>query len=777
MTGANNKCRDELAIYKMKLNKTRLPRLGAADKLSVVYVSTFPPRVCGIATFTEDLAHAMDEMLAPAVTSRIAAMNSSDVLGYRYPRKVIFQINQDNQEEYAETALRINQMDEVCLVNIQHEFGIFGGERGSALIPFVRALRKPVVIAFHTVLPDPDEELYSTVTSLAESASAIIVMTNLSKRILSQQYAIPQKKIKVIPHGIHSQPYTSSRQAKMTLGYSDRVVLSTFGLINRGKGLEYVIDALPQVVRKFPDFVYTIVGATHPNVLRDEGESYRNFIIQKIYNLGLYDHVKLYNRYFPLSELLHFLEATDIYISSSLEPNQAVSGTLSYALGMGRPVISTAFAQAREVVTDEVGIVVDFRNSQAYADAILQLLEDEELRLQLGKNAYFRTRNMTWPNVALQYAKVFSEYAPSLTGIIDQKSLPKIKLNHLIHLTDSFGIVQFAELSRRDVSLGYTLDDNASALTVAALYYGKLGAPTQNPSTAREKRQLLRLINTYLDFIGFVIKPDGHFQNFVKGNRTLDDVRNRQANLEETNARAIYALALTATGGSLPKTIRQKAFNLLQKRMKSGIFFSSPRAIARCIKALCILVDRKVQIEGIDLKGTLRSHCDRLVELYQAASHADWQWFESYLTYSNGVMPEALLLGYRATMDERYLTVGKTTLDFLIKESFVNNIYMPIGQDGWYHQNGKHYYFDQQSEEVRSMVYALSANYAVTGDDEYSRLMYRAFYWFLGDNSLNQVVYDRTTGGCYDGVGRTTINLNQGAESTISYLMARLSLA
>jgi len=533
---------------------------------------------------------------------------------------------------------------------------------------------------------------------------------------------------------------------------------------------------LPEVVKVFPDFVYIIFGATHPDVLRDEGESYRNFLIEKVYNLGLYDHVKFYNRYFPLNELLHSLKATDIYISTSLEPRQAVSGTLSYALGMGRPVISTAFAQAREVVTDEVGIVVDFRNSQAYADAILQLLDNEELRLQLGKNAYFRTRNMTWPNVALQYAKVFSEHATSLTGIIEQKRLPRVKLDHLIHLTDSFGIVQFAKLNRRDVLSGYSLDDNASALTVAVLYWGKLGAPTQNPSTARAKRQLLRLINTYLDFIGFVQKPDGHFQNFVKGNRTLDDIRNRQANLEETNARAIYALALTATGGSLPKAIRQKALNLLQRRMRSGISFDSPRAIARCIKALCILVDGKVQIEGIDLKGTLRSHCDRLVELYQAASHADWQWFESYLTYSNGVMPEALLLGYCATMDERYLTIGKATLDFLIKESFVNGIYMPIGQDGWYHRNGKHYHFDQQPEEVRSMVHALSASYAVTGDEKYSRLMYRAFYWFLGDNSLNQVVYDRTTGGCYDGVGRTTINLNQGAESTISYLLARLDL-
>ncbi len=760
----------------MKPDKTRLTRSGSTDKLSVVYVSTFPPRVCGIATFTEDLALAMDEMLAPTITSRIVAMNRSGVVSYRYPRRVIFQINQDNPEEYTETAQRINQMDEVRLVCIQHEFGIFGGERGSYLIPFVQALKKPVVIALHTVLPDPDEGLGNTVRSLAESASAIIVMTNLSKKILSQHYAVPQKKIKVIPHGIHPYPHTSSQQAKMKLGYSDKVVLSTFGLISRSKGLEYVIDALPQVVRKFPGFVYAIFGATHPAVLEQEGESYRNFLIEKIYDLGLYDHVKLYNRYSPLNELLHFLEATDIYISPSLEPNQAASGTLSYALGMGRPVISTAFAQATEVVTNEVGIVVDFKNPPAYADAILQLLEDKELGLQLGKNAYFRTRNMTWPNVALQYAKVFSECVQSLTRVINQKSLPKIKLDHIIHLTDSFGIIQFAKLNRRDVLSGYTLDDNASALAVAALYYGKLGAPAKKPSVVSTKRQLLRLINTYLDFIGFVAKLDGHFQNFVKADRTLDEVLNRQANLEETNARAIYALALTSTVGSLSRSIRQKAFALLQERMRNGISFDSPRAIARCIKALCVLVDRKVTIEGIDLERTLRSQCDWLVELYQATSHADWQWFESYLTYSNGVMPEALLQGYRVTGDARYLTIGRTTLDFLIKESFFNDIYMPIGQSGWQHQNGRRHHFDQQPEEVRSMVCALDTGYAVTGDDKYSRLMHRAFYWFLGDNSLNQAVYDRITGGCYDGVGRKEINLNQGAESTISYLMARLAV-
>ncbi|UCG10694.1 MAG: glycosyltransferase family 4 protein, partial [Dehalococcoidia bacterium] len=449
------------------LEKEGLPHSQETGELCVVYLSTFPPRKCGIATFTEDITNAMDDMLAPLIKSKIVAMNPDDVVSYHYPRKVISQIIQGNKEEYVQVAQRINQMDEVQLVNIQHEFGIFGGEWGSHLISFVETLKKPVVISFHTALPNPNKKTAQVVRSLSESVKSVTVMTNNSKKILSQEYGIAARKIKVIPHGIHPQPYTSSEQAKMTLGYSDRVVLSTFGLLHKKKGLEYVIDALPEVIKVFPNFVYIIFGATHPVVLLNEGESYRNFIIERIWNLGLYDHVKMYNKYFPLGELLHFLKATDIYISPGLDPNQAVSGTLSYALGTGRSVISTAFSQAKELVTDDVGILVDFRNPQAYTEAILQLLEDENRRLQLGENAYFRTRYMVWPNVAVQYARVFSEHAPSLAVISKQKCLPKIKLNHLFRLTDNFGIVRFAKLTRRDASSGYTLDDNAQALAAA----------------------------------------------------------------------------------------------------------------------------------------------------------------------------------------------------------------------------------------------------------------------------------------------------------------------
>jgi len=775
VTKLKNNRTNGFVVPKTKPGKTILPLSGEPGGTAIVYVSSFPPRQCGIATFTKNLTHNMDKMLAPTVTSQIAAMHPGKVISYRYPRQVTFQINQDKPEEYTATAQRINQMDKVSLVSIQHEFGLFGGEWGANLIPFVQALKKPVIITFHTVLPDPDEKLYNTVRSLAKRASAIIVMTMLSKRILSQQYAIPSRKIKVIPHGIHPQPYTSSRPAKAALGYSDRMILSTFGLLSRGKGLEYVIDALPEVIRVFPNFVYIIFGATHPVVLKEEAESYRNSLIEKVYSLGLYDHVKIYNKYFPLSELLHFLKATDIYISTSLDPNQAVSGTLSYALGMGRPVISTAFAHATEVITDQVGILVDFRNPQSYTEAILQLLADENLRLQLGQNAYFRTRNMIWPNVALQYAKVFSQHTPGLNHISRQKSLPEIKLNHLIHLTDNFGIIQFAKLSRRDVSSGYTLDDNARALVVAALYYGKLMALSRNQPVGTQRRKLLRLISTYLDFITFVARPDGHFQNFVNADRTLNNSLNEQTDLEEANGRALYALALTMTTGSLPRTTKQKAFSLFCNRLNQVISFDSPRATAHYIKALYVLLDKKLSIEGIDLRRTLRDQCDKLTHWYEETHSPEWQWFENYLTYSNAVLPEALLLGYRITGDGKYLQIGKTTLDFLIKESFIDGVYMPIGQEGWRKKDGKRNHFDQQPEEVKSMVLALSTSYLVTKDEYYRKLMYQVFYWFLGDNNLNQVVYDRTTGGCYDGLGKKTINLNQGAESTISYLLARLA--
>jgi len=746
------------------------------ETFKIIYLSTFPPRECGIATFTADLTAAMDDLLEPVIESRVAAVNIDDISRYHYSKKVIFQINQYSEQEYIAAAKAINLMDKVKLVNIQHEFGIFAGKYGSYIISFLEALKKPSVVTFHSILPSPDADLKLVVCSIAEKASGLVVMTDLSKEILVREYGIAEEKISMIPHGIHSMPYTSSAKPKAALGLSKKVSLLTFGLLSRGKGIEYVIEALPKVVNAYPDILYIVLGVTHPNVLKEEGENYRKFLIQKVHDLGLSSYVNFYNEYASVDKLLHFLRATDIYISTSLDPNQAVSGTLSYALGSGRPVISTPFAQAMEFITPETGMLANFRDPGSYAEAIMRLLKDASSREQLGKNAYFRTRNMTWENIALEHLKLFSRYSSDIAKVSERKKMPRINLNHVLRLTDDFGVIQFARLSLPDVSSGYTLDDNARAMIVACLYYDKLGGAVKAAYPDKQKSELLKRIEVYLRFIEFVLCEDSIFCNYVRPDRSMDTELNKKDNLDDANGRALWALTVAATAGYLPDSARDKALFLLRRRIEKYKMFESPRSTAFCAKGISILLKKIQEIEGRDLKELLVVHCDRLVSLYRGVSSEEWQWFENYLTYSNAVLPEALILGHKHTGNGEYLDIGIKTLDFLISKTFIDGIYRPIGQDGWHHKIGERRYFDQQPEDVSAMVCALATAYSITGKDSYKKLMHEAFNWFLGDNSLKQVVYDRTTGGCYDGIGERYINLNQGSESTTSYLLARLAI-
>ncbi|NCQ56206.1 glycosyltransferase, partial [Candidatus Parcubacteria bacterium] len=344
------------------------------NKSWIICLSTFPPRQCGIATFTADLTNAIYQMFGPSVKSKIVAMNLTELSHFPYPDKVILQISQPREEDYVNTANKLNQLKEVKLVSIQHEFGIFGGKYGSHLLPFMKKLQKPIVTTFHAVLPAPDEKMRNIVQSIMKYSKGIIVMTHSSKEILKNDYGLDPDRIQVIPHGIHHVPYRISERAKSALGFSGKLILSTFGFLSPGKGVEYVIEALPKAVEKFPNVRFLIAGVTHPVVLEQEGETYRNFLTKKVHQLGLSNYVSFYNTYFDINKLLQFLEATDVYLSTSLNPNQAVSGTLSYALGSGRPVISTAFAQAKQDITSEVGILVDFKNPQAFTDAIIKLL-------------------------------------------------------------------------------------------------------------------------------------------------------------------------------------------------------------------------------------------------------------------------------------------------------------------------------------------------------------------------------------------------------------------
>lgn len=727
----------------------------------IVSVSTFPPRECGIATFTQDLSAAFNQLYAPGVESKIVALNIDDLTRLPYSHKVIAQIAQPRVDDYVAAARKLNALPQVKLVTIQHEFGIFGGAYGDYLLTFTDELNKPIAITFHTVLPNPPAGMRSVVQALATGANVAVVMTQGSRRILEVEYAIPPHKIAVIPHGIHAVPFEASRTAKTRLGLlPDQIILSTFGLLNRGKGVEYVIDALPAVVARYPNVRYFIIGATHPVVLRQEGELYRNSLSKRIHDLGLVSFVTFYDEYLETPALLRLLQATDVYLATPLDPYQAVSGTLSYALGAGRPVIATAFAQAREDVTPDVGLLVDFKNPEQITQALLRLLEDPPQLANLGKAAYFKTRNMTWPNVAIAYMRTFAAFIPELK--VNVKRVPKIKLSHLIKLTDDFGVIQFARLAEPDPGSGYTVDDNARALVFAVRYY------YQNKSATA-----LRLANIYLKYLAFVQQADGAFANYVNSDRAIVPDQNARENLDDANGRALYALAVTMAATYLPKPMRETARQMCERGLAAATAFTSPRALAFVIKSLARLL--KPQPNAVYARKLVAA-CDFLVRLYKDQSAGEWKWFEPVLTYSNATLSEALLIGSAVAGNPEYFDIGKTTLDFLIAQTFENDMYNPIGQQGWFKRGGHRHAFDQQPEDTASMIEALHTMFDLSKDARYQRLLYRAFDWFLGTNVRGQIIYDQATGGCYDGLGEHGINLNEGAESTISYLISRLLL-
>lgn len=722
-------------------------------------MTTYPPRECGIATFTADLIQNFDQLFVPREETKVVAMNTDALQTYNYSKKVILQISENKSSDYLAAARKLNEMSEVKLISVQHEFGIFGADYGKNLLVFLNEIKKPVAVTLHTVLPKPNDEIKEVMRKIINRADRLIVMTNTSKELLETVYGAPTGKIAIVYHGIHPLPFTDGKAAKLALGFLNKKVLSTFGLLNRGKGIENAISALPKIIEAYPDTVYLVIGVTHPVVLRQEGEAYRNQLIAHVYQLGVQDHVIFYNEYLETDELLKFLQATDVYLSLSQNTDQAVSGTLTYALGTGRPVISTPFMQAKELITPEVGVLVDFKDSESIARETIALLGDKDRLASMSKAAYFRTRGMTWPNVALSYMREFTEMSPELAK--KEKNLPAIKLGHLSRLTDDFGIYQFAILDEPDPKWGYTLDDNARALVAICWYYQLHAGVTAE-----------RLANTYLSFLERAAKSQGGFENYFTADRQVDHPRNLDENLEDSAARALWALAVTATS-KLPDDLKRRAITLFGEQYDKYDKVGSPRAVAFHIKALAVWLSVEANEKIVAL---LVRYADFLLDRFNDNSTNDWQWFEQSLTYSNAVLPEALLLAFKVTGNQSYFATGKAALDFLVSQSFHGEICVPVGQSGWYKRGEKKEIYDQQPEEVSTLVQALRTMYDLNGGTFYLQKMTQAFNWFLGNNLLNQVVYSQATGGCYDGIGERQINLNQGAESTISYLSARLAV-
>lgn len=734
------------------------------EKMWVVYLGTYPPRECGIATFTADLVKNFDDLYLPQEETKVVAINNN-LQTYNYPRKVIFQISENEPDDFRAAAEKLNKLSQVKLVSVQHEFGIYGQDYGKNLLVFLEHIKKPIVVTFHTVLPEPAPEMKEMVKKIIDRADRLVVMTETSKKQMEEVYGAPVEKVRVIPHGIHPLPYNDGSQIKKELKLSKRKIISTFGLLGRGKGIEYAIEAMPEIVKKFPDALYLVIGATHPVVLKKEGEGYRNELIEKVCNLGLQKHIRFYNKYLTTEELLKFLQATDVYLSLSQDPNQAVSGTLSYALGTGRPVVSTPFMQAKEMITPDVGALIGFNSKDGISEKICFILEDKERMVNMGKTAYFKTRKMTWKNVILAYMREFIELLPELSK--KERNLPPIKLRHLNKLTDRFGIFQFAKLEEPDKSWGYTVDDNARAL-VAVSWYQQFA-----PSSSSEK-----LAEIYIDFLAGASREEGGFNNYYGPDHKEQAELNKVENLEDATARAIWALAVAARS-NLSSNLKNKAKQLVEEKISKLRTVTSPRATAFLIKGLTVYLDLidKEKVEEIEkIKLLLTKQADFLLELFEKSSDENWLWFEESFTYSNALIPEAMLLAYKILGNYHYFRAGKSSLDFLLQNFFHGEVCVPVGQSGWYKKGERKHLYDQQPEEVSALVLALQTMHDLGGDNLYKTKMFQAFSWFLGNNILNRVMYSHLSGGCFDGLQENEINLNQGAESTISYLLARLAL-
>ena len=723
-------------------------------KAKICFLSNYPPKECGIATFTKDLSFAMDKLFNPKLKSEIVALNEKGNF-YNYSKKVIMQIDKEDIDNYVKIAREINNSKKIKLVCVQHEFGIFGGEYGCHLIGFLDSLEKPVVVTFHSVLPNPDDTRKKVVQAIALRSSAIVVMAKSAIDILNRDYEIDKGKIHLIYHGIPNVFFQPNNKFKKKLKLDGKIVLSTFGLLSKGKGIEYMIKALPKLIKKYPNLIYLVIGETHPAVRAKEGESYRNELIREVEELGLKNYVKFYNKYLTLQEIIDYLLASDIYVCTNLDKNQIVSGTLSYALGCGKSVISTPIEYAKEILADERGLLTEFKSPISYSEAIDKILSNKELKSRLEKNAYSFSRIMTWNNVSSRYLDVFNNVVRLRENITEK--YPTIKLNHLRNLTDDFGMIQFSKQCIPDKKTGYTVDDNSRALIAAVLHNKIFDSPLS-----------LNLAKRYLVFLEYAQNQEGKFNDFVRGKGILNDTNYS----EDAFGRAIWSLGY-AMNNSNNEEIIEKAKKIFDNSYEMIERISSPRAKAFSIIGLYYHYKKYNDKESL-LK--IKKLADSLVQLYNMQSSEGWSWFESYLTYSNSKLSESLFFAYELTGEDKYLEIAEKTFRFLSDILFVNGQLSLIGHNGWYNRDGERAFFDQQPVDASTLVQTALKAYSVTKNKEYHKKAILAFNWFLGKNYLNQMMYDEATGGCYDGLGGHSVNFNQGAESTISYLLARLFL-
>ena len=736
---------------------------------NVVVVGNYPPRQCGIATFTADLVEALSSELTEANCWAVVMNDVPE--GYQYPSKVRFELAQRDLSDYRLAADFLN-MNQVDVVSVQHEFGIFGGQYGRHLLELLRNLRMPVVTTLHTVLAVPDPGQKATIQEIARLSDRVVVMSNKAVELLSTVYGVPRSKIVMIHHGIPDVPFVDPNFYKDQFGLEGRQVILTFGLLSPGKGIEYMIDALPRIVAHHPEVIYVVLGATHPHIKKQQGESYRLFLQRKARENGVENHLVFHNRFVTLQELCEFLGAADIYVTPYLNQEQIVSGTLAYALGCGKATVSTPYWYAQEMLADGRGRIVPFRDSDAMAERIIELLENETERHAIRKRAYTFCREMIWKEVARRYLEVFSEVREerqryprvafqARTLESTPLELPEVKLDHLMLLTDDVGVLQHAKYTVPDRHHGYCTDDNARALIAVMMASNLLP----------EGEKMIPLACRYLSFLHYAFNEEkGRFRNFMAYDRRwLED-----EGTEDSHARALWSLGVTVSI-SPTEDLTAMALYLFQRALPVVLEFTSPRAWAFTLVGIHAYLARfSGDSEVRRVRAVL---AEKLMSLWRENSTDDWPWIEPIVTYANGKIPQALLMSGQWLQREDMVQAGLKSLEWLLKiQTDPRGHFVPIGNRGWYQRGGARARFDQQPIEAQNMIQACMEAYNVTGENRWINEARKCFEWFLGRNDLNARLLDYRTGGCFDGLTADGVNLNQGAESTLAWLLSLMSM-
>ena len=738
--------------------------------MKIAYISTYPPRECGIATFNQNLVRAIGVNF-PERTSLlkgdfvVALTDSENMHEYEYPEEVKYIIRQNHQKDYIRAANYINTSSaDVCI--LEHEFGIYGGESGIYILPFINRLEKPLITILHTVLKDPSYVQRIIIREIAEQSSKIIVMSQRAVEFLTNIYDIPVEKIQIIEHGVPDLEAPEVNPIKNLTPFKNRRVLLTFGLISRGKGLETVVRALPKIVEKHPDVMYVVLGNTHPGVIKNSGEEYRDHLKSLALQLGVSKNLCFINKFVAEEELIQYLTAAEIYVTPYLNEAQITSGTLSYAVGSGSAVVSTPYWHATELLAHNRGRLFDFKNSEQLADNIIELLDDDELLAELKENAYEYGLHLRWPVIGAEFIKVAQEacfehdFRDKIlkNSIVDPEIMPKFSLTHVLRLTDDTGIVQHAKYGIPNLKEGYCLDDNARALIMALMAYER-----------NNSKEAFELLPIYLSYIHYMQTEDGNFRNFLSFSRQyLDEVGS-----EDSFGRTIWALGYLI-GCTSSNSYREFATEIFHKSFPHFKTLHHLRGVGNTIIGISLYLQVFPTDDG--MIAEMNRLTQVLTDAYEKENAEDWEWFEEKMTYDNAILPLALLHSCEITGNEKVKKIALKTMAFLDKLTLSNGYLSPVGNDGWYYRGGVFPTFDQQAIETMAMVLMHFQAYHIFRKPEYIEKMFLSYRWFLGENTLRAPLYDHETKGCCDGLLPGGINRNQGAESTLAYLISHLTV-